>query len=170
MPAEVNSQVKFRLCLKVTELHLSYLYYCGVFGCVTLLILRYVGNIGTIYCPSLVHLYTLQSSLCNYTTSTIFSGGHAKTLVFGFRFSAELYYQGVLSSRLEVTSCQGTISRVRRSVAPETLVTGSGNVFHLIRCHSTAVRCYRFVTVAVAQRWPWNSTLHYYYYTYYCYV
>jgi hypothetical protein len=78
--------------------------------------------------------------------------------VFGERWA--LSPKG-LSSRLEVTSCQGTISRVRRSVAPETLVTDSCNVFHLIRCHSTAVRCYRFVTVAVAQRWPWDSTLQY---------
>jgi hypothetical protein len=97
--------------------------------------------------------------------------------VFGFRFSGErwaLLPRG-LSTRLEVTSCQGTISRVRRSVDPETLVTDSGNVFHLFRCHSTAVRCYRFVTVAVAQRWPWDSTLQYFHkislkhYCFYCY-
>jgi hypothetical protein len=69
--------------------------------------------------------------------------------VFGLRWA--LLPRG-LSSRLEVTSCQGTISRVRRTVAPETLVIDSGNVFHLIRCHSTVVRCYRFVTVAVAPR------------------
>jgi hypothetical protein len=47
-----------------------------------------------------------------------------------------------LSSRLEVASCQGTISRVRRSVAPETLLINNGNVFHLSRCCSTSVRCY----------------------------
>jgi hypothetical protein len=62
---------------------------------------------------------------------TDFFGVHFKTLL-----------PRGLSSRLEVTSCQGTISRVRRSVAPETLLINKGNVFHLNRCYSTSVRCY----------------------------
>jgi hypothetical protein len=47
-----------------------------------------------------------------------------------------------LLSRLEVTFYQGTILRVRRSVAPETLFINHGDVFHLSRCYSTSRRCY----------------------------
>jgi hypothetical protein len=62
----------------------------------------------------------------------------------GLRFSvnAGLFLPRGLSSRLAVTSCQGTISRVRRSVAPETLLINNGNVFRLSHCYSMAVRCY----------------------------
>jgi hypothetical protein len=67
--------------------------YCNVFGYVTLLISSLCQE-WRVFNALRLYNHTLQSSLCNYTTSTIFSGGQAKTLVFGFRLTLGFITKG----------------------------------------------------------------------------